>query len=62
MADKVENILEKMTDELLWYQEENLFSNRQVKKIVKQRRDHEYQLQRKDATVEYFLEAIGYER
>jgi len=27
MADKVENILEKMTDELLWYQEESLFSS-----------------------------------
>ena len=44
MADKVENILEKMTDELLWYQEESLFSNKQVKKIVKERRNHEYQL------------------
>ena len=42
MADKVENILEKMTDELLWYQEESLFSRRQVTKIVKSRRDHEY--------------------
>ena len=44
MADKVENILEKMSDELLWYQEENLFTTTQVKKIVKQRRSHEYQL------------------
>ena len=42
MADKVENILEKMTDELLWYQEESLFTANQVKKIVKARRSHEY--------------------
>ena len=49
MADKVENILEKMSDELIWYQEENLFTQKQVMKIVKSRRDHEYQLQRKDA-------------
>lgn len=62
MADKVENILEKMTDELLWYQEENIFSSKQVKKIVKSRRDHEYQLQRKDANIGFFLDAIKYER
>ena len=49
MADKVDNILEKMTDELLWYSEESIFSKEQVKKIVKARRDQEYQLQRKDA-------------
>ena len=62
MADKVENILEKMTDELIWYQDEEIFSSRQVKKIVKSRRNHEYQLQRKDATVGFFLEAVKYER
>ena len=38
MGDKVDNILEKMTDELLWYSEENIFTRKQVKKIVKQRR------------------------
>ena len=54
--------MEKMTDELLWYREENLFSVGQVKKIVKARRDHEYQLQRKDATIGFFLDAIKYER
>ena len=58
MADKVDNILEKMTDELLWYSEESIFSKEQVKKIVKARRDQEYQLQRKDAQVSYFLDAI----
>ena len=42
MADKVDNILEKMTDELLWYSEESIFSKEQVKKIVKARRDQEY--------------------
>ena len=62
MADKVDNILEKMTDELLWYSEESIFSKEQVKKIVKARRDQEYQLQRKDAQVSYFLDAIQYEK
>ena len=62
MADKVDNILEKMTDELLWYSEESIFSKEQVKKIVKARRDQEYQLQRKDAQISYFLDAIQYEK
>ena len=26
MGDKVDNILEKMTDELIWYTDENIFS------------------------------------
>ena len=39
-----------------------MFTQKQVKKIVKSRRNHEYQLQRKDATVEFFLDAIKYER
>ena len=29
---------------------------------MKSRRNHEYQLQRKDASIDYFLEAIKYER
>ena len=62
MGDKVDNILEKMTDELLWYSEESIFSKEQVKKIVRSRRDHEYQLQRKDAQVSFFLDAIHYEK
>ena len=62
MADKVDNILEKMTDELIWYQEESIFTVNQVRKIVKSRRNHEYQLQRKDATIDFFLDAIKYER
>jgi hypothetical protein len=44
MADKVENILEKMTDELQYYIKEELFSKREVKKIVKERRSQEYKL------------------
>ena len=44
MADKVEAILEKMTDELQFYLKEELFSKREVKKIVKERRNHEYRL------------------
>jgi hypothetical protein len=42
MADKVENIMEKMMDELTYYQTEEIFSKREIKKIVKQRRNQEY--------------------
>ena len=62
MGDKVDNILEKMTDELLWYSEESIFTKKQVKHIVKMRRDSEYQMQRKDAQISYFLDAIKYEQ
>ena len=39
MADKVENIMEKMVDELNYYKNEELFSRGEIKKIVKQRRN-----------------------
>ena len=42
MADKVENIMERMVDELQYYQKEELFSKREIKKLVKERRNHEY--------------------
>ena len=42
MADKVDNLLEKMTDELLFYSEEGLFNEKEIRKIVKRRRDQEY--------------------
>ena len=62
MADKVENILEKMTDELQYYIKEGLFSKREVKKIVKERRNSEYKLQRKDANLLFFLDSIKFEK
>ena len=62
MADKVETVLERMTDELQFYLRENLFSKKEVKKIVKERRNAEYKLQRKDANVMFFLESIKFER
>ena len=62
MADKVETVLEKMTDELQYYLRENLFSKKEVKKIVKERRNSEYKMQRKDASVMFFLESIKFER
>ena len=61
MADKVENILEKMTDELQYYIKEEIFSKKEVKKIVKERRNSEYKLQRKDANLIFFLDSIKFE-
>lgn len=62
MADKVENILERMTDELQYYIKEELFSKREVKKIVKERRNAEYKMQRKDANLLFFLDSIKFEK
>ena len=62
MADKVENILERMTDELSYYICEDLFSKREVKKIVKERRNSEYKMQRKDANLLFFLDSIKFEK
>jgi hypothetical protein len=44
MADKVDNLMEKMTDELIFYQDEEIFKTKEVKEIVKRRRNAEYQL------------------
>lgn len=62
MADKVEAVLERMTDELQYYIKEGLFSKKEVKKIVKERRNSEYKLQRKDANLLFFLDSIKFEK
>ena len=62
MADKVDSLLEKMVDEFAYYQKETLFSKKEITKIVKQRKKDEYLMQRKDADISMFLEAIQYEQ
>ena len=62
MADKVDNHLEKMVDELNFYKEEALFSGKEIIYIVKTRKSNEYSMMRKDADVSFFLDAIKYER
>ncbi|CDW85134.1 u3 small nucleolar rna-associated protein 6 [Stylonychia lemnae] len=62
MADKVEVVLEKMTDELQYYISQELFSKREVKKIVKERRASEYKMQRKDASLLFFMDSIDFEK
>lgn len=62
MADKVDNTMEKMVDELTYYQNEALFSKREITLIVKQRQSDEYAMQRKDADISMFLDAIKYEQ
>ena len=62
MADKVDNVLEHMLQEFNFYQTEDLFSSREIKNILKNRRAQEYQMHRKDAQVDYFIEAINYEQ
>jgi U3 small nucleolar RNA-associated protein 6 len=58
----VENIIEKMLDEFSYYEKEELFTRKEIKKIVKQRRESEYQMYRKDCGVEHFLKSIKFEQ
>ena len=62
MADKVESLLEKMVDEFTYYKDESLFSGKEITQIVKKRKSDEYSMQRKDADVAMFLDAINYEQ
>ena len=62
MADRVENIMEHMLQEFNFYVREDLFSKQEIKKIVKSRRGQEYEMQRKDAEVTFFLRAIAFEK
>jgi len=62
MADKVEGVLEKMIDEFTYYKTESIFSAKEITSIVKQRKSSEYSMQRKDADVAMFLDAIKYEQ
>jgi uncharacterized protein (UPF0335 family) len=62
MADRVEEELEKMIGELKHYQKEELFTRKEIKKIVKLRRQHEYDIVRKDADVRHYMEAVEFEK
>lgn len=58
MADKVDNIMEHMLQEFQYYKQHQIFSFKEIKSIVKTRRSQEYQMFRKDASVEFFIDAI----
>jgi len=42
MADKVEQTLERTIPELSYYKTENFFTKKELKEIMKKRREHEY--------------------
>ena len=62
MADKVDQIMEYMLDELDFYSKEKLFSKSKIHDIVKARRNFEYEMFRKDAQVTFFIDAINFEK
>jgi U3 small nucleolar RNA-associated protein 6 len=62
MADKVDNILEKMAPELKYYEKAQIFSPEEVKRILKERREHEYQIHAPSSELSEFLSAIVYEK
>ena len=62
MADKVETIMEKMVDEFKHYQELELFSKKEIRQLVRRRRQHEYTLQAKTSELLQFIDAIKFEK
>ena len=62
MADRIENIMEKMVDEFQFYLKEKLMSKKEIKSLIKKRRSFEYDLHRKDSTLSHFISAIKFEK
>lgn len=61
MADKVKTVIEAMTWDLRSLEKKGIFSQAEVKDILKKREDFEYRMNRNANTDADFLLAIQYE-
>ena len=61
MAEIVQGILEDTVDDLLDIIEREIFTEQEVKEIIKKRRTHEYKLNRVHPEKKHYLAAIQYE-
>eukprot|EP00898_Chlorokybus_atmophyticus_P002219 jgi/Chlat1/2999/Chrsp2S04709 len=61
MADTVQLMLEEMVPELEDLEKRGLFTRKELKEIIHQRRDHEYHLKRRAALRKDFVRYIDYE-
>ena len=61
MADKIQLILEHLIPELDELVKKGIFLKKDVKKIIKKRRTHEYSFEKKDVNINDFYKAIQYE-
>lgn len=62
MSDRVQLIIENMIPELNIYVKIGIFTKLQIKKIIKKRRDHEFNLLKKDVSINDYKKAIKYEK
>jgi U3 small nucleolar RNA-associated protein 6 len=62
MADKVQMALETLVPEMDILIQKNYFTKKDVKKIMKKRRYHEYQFEKTDVMPLDFFKAIKYEK
>jgi U3 small nucleolar RNA-associated protein 6 len=60
MGDSVTEAMEKMIPELIFYQNENIFSTDEIKEIVKERRKFEYRIRRLKPNLVDFLSYIAF--
>ena len=61
MADKIQLILENLIPELDELVKKGIFLKKDVKKIIKKRRTHEYSFEKKDVNISDYYKAIQYE-
>ena len=61
MADKIQLILENLIPELDELVKKGIFLKKDVKKIIKKRRSHEYSFEKKDVNISDYYKAIQYE-
>ncbi len=61
MGDKVQGILEEMVPELLFLQKRALLSKDETRSVVRQRKNFEYALKRRELKKVDFLRYINYE-
>ena len=61
MADTVQELLEDMVPELEDLARKRIFSDKEIKEIVKKRRDFEYKLKRRESQKSEYLRYIAYE-
>ena len=62
MADTVQELLEDMVPELEDLARKRIFSQPEIKEIVRRRRDFEYKLKRRESQKSEYLRYVQYER
>ena len=62
MADKVQLTLESLIPDLDELSKKGIFQRKDIKKILKKRRQHEYSFEKSDVSPSDYFKAIKYEK